>query len=206
MSDDGATPEGILDFWFGTNRRDAVAQERRSQVWFTADAAFDADVRTRYTTLVERAGRGELRRWKLSPEGTLALILLFDQFPRNIYRSTPRAFHFDARALALCRDGIAMGVDLELAIIERAFFYLPLEHAEDREAQEKSVACFERLHRDADGAFKAITASNLEYARGHRDIVQRFGRFPHRNLILGRTSSADEIAWIATHRDGFGQA
>jgi uncharacterized protein (DUF924 family) len=205
LSSGTETPDGVLDFWFGAARDDAPAAEARHALWFGVDRAFDAHVRERFAPVLARADRGELRRWKLSPEGTLALILLFDQVPRNIHRGTPHAYAWDQRALALSRDGIAMGVDAALGVVERTFFYLPLEHAEDAEAQARSVVCFERLHADAPPPFRALTTRWLEFARLHRDIVARFGRFPHRNLALGRASTPDEIAWIAAHPQSFGQ-
>ena len=205
MSQTQITPDTILDFWFGHTLNDAQTIAARHEIWFSVDEDFDQSVRERFTDVLEQANRGEYKRWKLTPHGTLALIITFDQFPRNIYRSTPQAFAYDERALALCRDGVAMGIDRELEIIERTFFYIPLEHAEDGDAQDKSVACFEQLHADAPDGLKTITEVNLQHAVTHRDIMHRFGRFPHRNLILGRTSTPAEIDWIATHAGGYGQ-
>lgn len=198
-------PDSILEFWFGTSRGDPEALAERNAIWFTADEAFDQKVRGRFSAHLEQAARGEYKLWKLTPRGTLALIIIFDQFPRNIYRSTPQAFTYDERALALCRDGVAMGIDRELDVIERTFFYLPLEHAEDLDAQDKSLVCFEKLDADAPAPLKAITADYLQYAVSHREIVRRFGRFPHRNLVLGRTSTPAEIEWIAFDSKTFGQ-
>ncbi|MGE4615523.1 MAG: DUF924 family protein [Gammaproteobacteria bacterium] len=191
-------PDSILEFWFGTSRGDPEALAERNAIWFTPDEAFDQKVRGRFSSHLEQAARGEYKLWKLTPRGTLALIIIFDQFPRNIYRSTPQAFTYDERALALCRDGVAMGIDRELDVIERTFFYLPLEHAEDLNAQDKSLVCFEKLDADAPAPLKAITADYLQDAASHREIVRRFGRFPHRNLVLGRTSTPAEIEWIAS--------
>ena len=205
MSDQEDKVETVLDFWFGGELHDPKALDENNKMWFGENDEFDATVRTRFRPLLDRAAAGELRHWKLSARGTLALIITFDQFPRNIYRSTPQAFAFDQRALALCRDGIAMGTDVDLEIIERAFFYLPLEHAEDIEAQEKSVACYERLLADAPGPIKPIAEMNLSHARQHREIIAEYGRFPHRNLVLGRTSTPAEIVWISALRGNFGQ-
>lgn len=177
----------------------------RYELWFASNPAFDNEIRLRFGTLINAAEQGELKHWKLSPHGTLALILVCDQFPRNVYRATPRAFALDARAQALARDGVALGIDRELSIIERSFFYLPFEHAEDREAQHLSVRCFETLHQDAPSAFQALTADALHWARDHFDIVNRFGRLPHRNLILDRPSTPEEVAWLATNRNTYGQ-
>lgn len=198
-------PEDVLAFWFGPAPDDPGALAARNAVWFGQDDAFDERVRERFGAHLERAAAGELRRWKLSPRGTLALILTFDQFPRNIHRGLPAAYEHDARALALARDGVAMGVDTELTVIERAFFYLPLEHAEDTDAQAASVACFERLHAEAPEPWRELTSVALRHAHEHRDVIERFGRFPHRNLALDRVSTPDEIAWIAAHPGAYGQ-
>ena len=199
------SPEAVLDFWFTGARDDAALMTARNDLWFAANPAFDNEVRRRFGDLLCAAEQGELKHWKLSASGTLALILVCDQFPRNVYRATPRAFGLDVRAQALARDGVAQGIDRELAIIERSFFYLPFEHAEDRDAQTRSVRCFETLHEDAPSPFKALTADALHWARDHRDIVARFGRLPHRNLILDRPSTPDEVAWLAAHRNTYGQ-
>ena len=201
-----ATPAAVLDFWFVNAREDVAAHAARNAVWYGGGPAFDSSVRARCATALERAAAGALKHWQLSPAGTLALILLFDQVPRNIFRATPQAFAFDLRALALARDGVAMAIDRELTVAERMFFYLPFEHAEDRAAQVKSVACFERLHAEAGAAFKPLTATALQHARTHYELIERFGRFPHRNLILDRRSRTDETAWLAAHVQPFGQA
>ncbi len=119
-------PESILEFWFRASLDDPEALAARNAIWFTADVDFDQSVRDRFGAFLEKAGHGEYKRWKLTPRGTLALIITFDQFPRNIYRSTPQAFAYDERALALCRDGVAMGIDRELEIIDLTLFFLPL--------------------------------------------------------------------------------
>lgn len=178
----------------------------RYDLWFASNLAFDNEIRLRFGALITSAEQGELKHWKLSPHGTLALILVCDQFPRNVYRATPRAFALDARAQALARDGVALGIDRELSIIERSFFYLPFEHAEDREAQKLALRCFETLHQDAPPVFQALTADALHWARDHHDIVSRFGRLPHRNLILDRPSTPEEVAWLAANRNTYGQA
>lgn len=205
MSASEESPEAVLAFWFDEARHDAQALAARNRLWFGHDRAFDEAIRARFAATVARAAAGALRRWKLTPTGTLALILLFDQFPRNIHRGTPAAYTYDARAQALARDGIALGIDRELSVAERSFFYLPLEHAEDLEAQQRSVDCFSALHAAAPPELREFTAEALAYAEGHRDIVRRFGRFPHRNLVLDRQSRADELAWLAANRGGFGQ-
>ena len=200
------TPDALLEFWFANARDDAIAHAARNAVWFNPDPSFDQTLRERFSELLVRAQAGELKRWKLSAAGTLALIVLFDQIPRNIFRATAQAFACDARALALARDGVAMGIDQDLSISERMFFYLPFEHAEDREAQVKSIDCFTRLHADTDAPFRPLTAAALHHAQTHHDLIARFGRFPHRNLILDRNSRPEEIAWLGAHGGSFGQA
>ncbi len=198
-------PEAVLDFWFAGPCDDIALMTARYDVWFTVNPAFDQEIRQRFGDILTAAEHGELKHWKLSASGTLALILVCDQFPRNVYRATPRAFALDVRAQALARDGVALGIDRELGIVERSFFYLPFEHAEDRDAQALSVRCFETLHAEAPAPFKALTADALHWARDHHDIVARFGRLPHRNLILDRPSTPEEVAWLAAHRNSYGQ-
>lgn len=193
----------IIDYWFGSDPDDAVAAREKGDMWWRSSAAIDDDIRTRYAVLVESAGRGELDEWASTPRGLLALILLMDQFPRNIYRNTPRAFTFDPAARALCRDGIAQGTDLRLRPIERVFYYLPLEHSESMPDQDDSVRLFSELARDAAPEHRELFANYLRYAERHREIIARFGRFPHRNRILGRASAEEEIAFLQTPGSSF---
>lgn len=195
----------MLAFWFAGVGDDAAVIEARNSIWYGSNAALDEQTRARFGALVEAAEGGELKLWKLSPAGTLALIVVCDQFPRNIYRATPRAFALDPRAQALARDAVAQGQDRELGCVERSFFYLPFEHAEDRQAQALSLRCFEQLHAEAPDALHSFTADALHWSRDHHDIIARFGRFPHRNLVLDRVSSGDELAWLAAHRNNYGQ-
>lgn len=184
--------ENILAFWFGGDAGDSATAEAQKKLWWAKDAVIDAEIRERYGALVAAAAGGAHREWAREPRGRLALILLFDQFPRNIYRDTPQAFAHDGLALRLALDGIAAGADRTLRAIERVFFYLPLEHAESMEMQERSVALFTALAAGVPGADRGTFAGFVDYAVRHRDVVHRFGRFPHRNRILGRESSAGE--------------
>jgi len=184
--------ENILAFWFGGNAGDGATAEAQKKLWWAKDAVVDADIRERYGVLVAAAAGGAHREWAREPRGRLALILLFDQFPRNIYRDTPQAFAHDGLALRLALEGIAAGADLKLRAIERVFFYLPLEHAESMEMQERSVALLTALAAGVPEADSSAFAGFVDYAVRHRDVVHRFGRFPHRNRILGRESSAGE--------------
>lgn len=205
MDSQDHTPEAVLAFWFADAGDDAAAVQERNRVWFTSDPAFDEEIRRRFAALVESAQSDELKAWPLSAAGSLALVVICDQFPRNIYRSTPRAFALDPYALALARDAIAQGLDRQLSIVERSFLYLPFEHAEDRDAQAVSLRCFEQLHDEAPTHLRDYTADALHWSRDHHDIVSRFGRFPHRNLILDRVSSSAELEFLAAQYNNYGQ-
>jgi len=189
--------EAILRYWFGPPRSDGGVAAEHTERWFQASEATDRSIRARFGRDLERAARGELEDWALGARGRLALIVLLDQFSRNVHRGTPLAFAHDALALRLCCDGIAAGMDRELAPIERAFFYMPLQHAEDREAQRRSVACFERLADEAPPALAEQLRRFAGYARRHREVIERFGRFPHRNAVLGRASTPEERGFLA---------
>jgi uncharacterized protein (DUF924 family) len=201
----------VLEFWFADAARSAAALERRMKFWFgmeqTAAGIRDQDdlIRSRFDTLVERALRGELDTWAGTARGRLALILLLDQFTRNIYRGTARAFAGDDAALALTLDGLKSGADRLLSAAERWFFCMPLQHAESLTVQEKALEVFGAVVRDADEAQRAFVESCWPYVPSHRHIIRRFGRFPHRNAILGRESTPAERAYLAADTPDFGQ-
>jgi len=178
-------------FWFG-----APPFASRPE-WFRKDPAFDATIRTRFGEAVAAACAGAYGEWCATPRGALARVLLLDQFTRNIGRDSPAAFAGDARAIATADDAIARGFDRVLEPVERQFMYLPFEHAEDPAAQDRSLALFGALARDAG------RDDLLDWAQRHADVIRRFGRFPHRNAALGRTSTPDEIAFLATPGSGF---
>lgn len=192
------TPAAVLEFWFGAEPARALCDPARSRLWWRKDAATDADIRTRFGTWVAAAQAGRLHHWADAPDGLLALVLLADQFTRNIHRDTPAAFAGDALALAWCRQGIAAGFEAQLAAAGRAFLYMPLEHSELLADQDECVARFERLVAAAAAADRGALAGMLDFARRHREVIARFGRFPHRNVVLGRVSSAEETAFLAT--------
>jgi uncharacterized protein (DUF924 family) len=203
----------VLEFWFGTatgtSTVDPARLQERSTFWFGGDgaeagAARDADIRARLEPLLERAARGELASWAASPKRRLALIILFDQVPRNAYRGTAAAFAFDREALALTVEGMHIAADAALDAIERIFFYLPLEHAESLEAQDAAVAAFDRLVREAPAELREFCANSGAYAHKHRELIVKFGRFPHRNAVLNRKSTPEEQAWLEAHPNYFG--
>lgn len=188
-------PEDVLDFWFGS----AGSPEREGdrELWWSVGTAFDEEVRRRFLGLHEAAAAGGLGGWRGSPEGALALVLALDQFPRNMFRGTPRAYATDARALAAAEAALARGFDRALPFTMAKFFYLPLMHCEEVELQRRCVALFEP-HRDAPAGEKS-----LESARRHLEIVERFGRFPHRNAVLGRSSTAEEVDFLTEPNSSF---
>lgn len=196
----------ILEFWFGkdlSNLDDSTIAGRQSGLWWGKDAAVDADIRKRFEPQVQAAGGGKLEGWKSSPEGCLALILLVDQFPRNIYRDTPVMFRFDERARTLTLEGLDAGMDRQLRLIQRVFFYLPLEHSESWDDQARCVELMRDLVADAPDAQKKTFETFVDYAVAHQKIVERFGRFPHRNEILGRESSTEEIEFLGQPGSSF---
>lgn len=179
----------VLDFWFG-EPGSAVRGTDRAE-WFRKDAAFDEKLRSRFGPLIEQALRGELESWASSAQGALAQIVLLDQFTRNTFRDTPRAFAGDARALASARAMVGNRQDESLDARERSFAYLPFEHAEGIEMQEESLRLYGRL-----AVAAPETANSLDYARKHHAIIRLFGRFPHRNAVLGRRSTAEELEFL----------
>lgn len=188
--------DAVRRFWFGDERADAAVAADRAALWWEKNADVDGRMRQRFQSLVEAVGAGAHRDWADSAGGLLALILLTDQFPRNIFRGTPRSFAFDARALEFARAAIAHGFDRQLRRIERVFCYMPFEHSENLADQDRAVELFGGLRDEAPAADAALFADYLDFAERHRAIVRRFGRFPHRNGILGRDSTAEEIEFL----------
>jgi uncharacterized protein (DUF924 family) len=195
MSDLPAAARDVLQFWFGDGD-DAQSIARNAQRWWQADAAFDAEIAQHFSRLRERAIGGELDDWASSPQGRLALIVLVDQFSRNLLRRDPRAFEHDPLARRWCKDGLDAGADVPLRPIQRVFFYLPLEHSESIADQDRAVRLFTHLRDEVPVALREPFANFLNYAQRHRDVIARFGRFPHRNAVLGRSSTAEEIAFL----------
>jgi uncharacterized protein (DUF924 family) len=190
----------VRRFWFGTPPLKPDGVQARLALWFGADAAAqqrtDEGVRSRFGALIERAARGELAAWADSPRRRLSLILLLDQFPRHVYRGTPRAFATDRDALALTLSGMQSAADAALTPVERIFFYMPLQHAELRDAQEESVSAYRRLRHEAPAELETMFAEALAAAELHHSIVARFGRFPQRNRVLERRDTAEEAQYL----------
>ena len=182
------TPQDVLDFWFGAPA--SAEFGKRREVWFKKSEVFDQGVRKRFLPLYELAADGRLAAWDHAPRTLLALTIVCDQFPRNMFRDDPRAYATDGAALAAAQRIVERGWDLQLQPLERQFVYLPFEHAEDAAMQERALALFERL------AEEAALANLPVWARKHRDVIARFGRFPHRNAILGRESTPEEIEFL----------
>ena len=185
----------VLDFWFAAEGATLPPDGRPE--WFRKDDAFDDAIRTRFGALIAEALAGGLGDWCATPRGALARVVVLDQFTRNVFRGTPQAFAGDARALATAKDAIARGFDAALSAQERRFLYMPFEHSESRDDQERSVALFEALARET--GFD----DPVDWAVRHADVIRRFGRFPHRNAILGRPSTDEELAYLAQPGSGF---
>lgn len=186
------TPDEVLAFWFEGDA--SLFREK----WFKADPAFDATCRHTFGAALDAARAGAFDSWTATPRGTLALLVLLDQFSRNIHRGTPLAFAADPKARRIAAAAVERGDDRALGPFERGFLYLPFEHSEDLADQDRSVELFESLRGTYESADRAI-----EYAERHRDVILRFGRFPHRNAILGRESTPDEVAYLAEPDAGF---
>jgi len=183
------TADDVLDFWFGAPGSLVYGKPRGE--WFRKSDAFDAEIAQRFGPLIESALSGDLRHWDAQPEHALARILLLDQFARNVFRETPRAFAGDAMALAAARAMVDSGQDRALLAVQRSFVYLPFEHAEDLGLQDEAVHLFTQLAGEA-----PELESALDYAHRHHAVIARFGRFPHRNALLGRASTAEELAFL----------
>jgi uncharacterized protein (DUF924 family) len=199
-----ALAEEILAFWFA----DALASPQtagvRSKVWFKHDPNLDAALAARFADCPREAASGQFDAWAAYPQASLARILLLDQFPRNLYRGTAAAFSCDARAQAAALGMTDSGQDLLLHPLHAVFVYMPFEHAEDVALQERAVHCFEALEARVEPGWEDLFRGYSDYARRHRAVIARFGRFPHRNDALGRQSTPEESAYLASGFERFG--
>jgi uncharacterized protein (DUF924 family) len=203
--DDQARIEQILSFWFKEQALSAPQIDRRMDIWFGEDPVFDHEIQKAFSDDVEKASNGKLNHWADEPRGRLALILLIDQFRRNIYRGTAKAFSHDKAALKLCVEGAMEKKDKGLSPIQRVFFYMPLQHAESRKVQAKSLELYERLAETVSPTLQETFLTVAQFAELHKDIIERFGRFPHRNVLLGRANTPEEDEYLAGDSPDFGQ-
>ena len=202
--------QDVLEFWFGREPLDAARLEERSTFWFGGDGAAavasrDALIREKLEPLLERAARGEFASWAASPKRRLALIHSLRPGAAECLARHRRRLRLRSRGAGARVEGMQLAADAALDPIERIFFYLPLEHAESMEAQEAAVAAFERLVAEAPAELRGYCEYCLRFARQHRDIIAKFGRFPYRNRVLERDSTPAEIEWLAAHGGSFGQ-
>ncbi len=196
----------VLDFWFTDCQRDAPNIDARMDRWFGSDAALDEQIRVEFSGMLERAAAGELDSWSSSPTGRLALIILLDQFSRNIYRGTAQAYAQDHKSLKLCIEGTVDGAYKPLSPEQQLFFFMPLQHAESRKIQEKSVSVYQALAKRVSETLRETFNTSAHFAELHRDIIAEFGRFPHRNGVLGRENTAAEEEYLSGEAPSFGQS
>lgn len=199
------TAQTILDYWFGTDLDDVEEISQRYKIWFKGRAADDDYIRENFADTVDLALANKLVHWRDEPTSALAEIIVADQFPRNIYRGSASAFRGDKHALRCALNLIDRGGDVDLPVIQRMFVYLPLEHAENREIQQQCVNMFEMLVADCSPKFDKLMTGALKSVVEHAEIIRKFGRFPHRNEILGRPSTARELKYLEADSRRFGQ-
>ena len=203
--DDQVRIEAILSFWFKEAELSAPQIDRRMDIWFGEDPVFDHEIEKEFASDVDEASQGQLDHWAHQPRGRLALILLLDQFRRNIYRNSAKAFEKDRAALKICVEGAMAKKDAGLSPIERVFFYMPLQHAESAKVQAKSCELYNKLAGAVSGTHRETFMTIVQFAELHRDIIDQFGRFPHRNALLGRKNTPEEDEYLAGESQSFGQ-
>lgn len=189
--ENNAQVQAVLQFWFGDPETEASSYQQRRKLWFGKQPDFDAAIWQQFGALYQQAATGEFDDWQQTPLSCLAFVIVLDQFPRNLFREAPQAYATDPQALRAAQQAIAQGFDQQLQPIQRIFLYLPFEHSENLEHQNQSVTLSRQLQSDA-----PELTDVYDYAVRHRVVIERFGRFPHRNSILGRASTAEEIAFL----------
>lgn len=192
----------VLEHWFGHADDDVMCANENSALWWGKSTETDTDIRRRFEAILHLLVNGGNRYWLQFPESRLAAIIALDQFSRHIYRNTPTAFASDQLALNWCLSGIGAGMDKQLRPIERLFFYLPMEHAEDLGVQHQCLWQFQQLMEVVPAAQHETFSGFMDYAKQHLDVIERFGRFPHRNAILGRQSTQEELEYLAQQPGG----
>lgn len=195
----------VLDFWFG-ELVDAMPDAAHQKNWFAADETFDVAVKKKFTMTLLAGSRGELDAWELTPHGRLAFVLVLDQFPRHIFRGTANAFLYDEKALSLARDGVEFGHNQPLKSFEKVFLYMPYQHSESLRIQEEGVELYRQLLANVGStAEKELCERSYKMAMQHHKIIEKFGRFPHRNKVLGRVSTKIEEEFLNRYGQRFGQ-
>jgi uncharacterized protein (DUF924 family) len=189
--------DDVHAYWLGAEPATQAELDARGTKWFRGGAAVDDEIRAKFGDLVERARAGKLDAWHATAKGSIAWLILVDQFSRNLYRDDPRAFSSDPQALNWARDGFETGKFDHLSTPEKMFAILPFEHAEDLDAQRRACALVTQIALAATPLYQGILKTWFEFARKHLDVIARFGRFPHRNAVLGRESTPDELAYLA---------
>ena len=203
--DDQARIDAILSFWFKEQELSGPQIDRRMEIWFGADPVLDHEIEKEFGDDIAAACKGGLDHWAINPRGRLALILLIDQFRRNIHRNTADAFSMDKLALKLCIEGAIEKKDVGLTPLQRVFFYMPLQHAESKKVQEKSVDLYNRLADAVSPTYRETLLTVAQFAELHKDIIEQFGRFPHRNKLLNRENTPEEDEYLSTDSPDFGQ-
>ncbi len=203
--EDQSRIEAILSFWFKEQELSAPQIDRRMDIWFGEDPVLDLEIEKEFSNEIEAASDGKLDHWAADPYGRLALIILIDQFRRNIYRNSAEAFAKDKLALKLCVEGAMEKKDKGLTPIQRVFFYMPLQHAESSKVQAKSVELYDRLAETVSATDRETFLTVAQFAELHKDIVDQFGRFPHRNKLLNREDTAEEAEYLTGDSPDFGQ-
>jgi uncharacterized protein (DUF924 family) len=195
--------EDVLEFWFGALDARGRADDEHTRRWFEKNEAFDEEIRARFGELHAAAARGERDAWLGTTRGRLALVIVLDQFSRNLFRGDPRSFASDDRAFAAASEAVVLGIDRTLALDERCFLYLPFMHSERPEHQKRCVELYAQLLEEQPVELRGYVENSLRFAKRHQVIVDRFGRFPHRNATLGRSSTPAEIEFLKQPGSGF---
>jgi uncharacterized protein (DUF924 family) len=200
-----ASPEDVHRFWFAETIHDPQAANARNALWFGSSSEFDEQVRQLFVPTIQAAARGECVAWENAPRSCVSLVIVLDQFPRNAYRNTAAAFEYDHLALTVTRRAVAAGYLGLLSVVESAFLLMPYQHVEDATLQREGVRLLERMCAETPPEWRAFAENSLQFARRHLEIIERFGRFPHRNPVLGRRPTSAEREYLESKPDTFGQ-
>jgi uncharacterized protein (DUF924 family) len=198
-------PEDVHRFWFAGTVDDPQAADARRELWFRCSPAFDDEIRERFGAAIARAAHGELSAWERAPQSCVSLVIVLDQFPRNAYRNTAAAFENDPLALAITRRAIAAHYLDRLSVVECVFLLMPYQHVEDLNMQLEGIAHVERMTAAVAPPWRPFAENTLQFARAHLEIIERFGRFPYRNKVLGRASTPAEREYLESKPNTFGQ-